>query len=189
MFGRKLPRSRLASTAAALLVLAIGVSVAYQWVTKPRPATVPFSDFLRDVKAGQVSAVTADGDAIVFERRDEARFETVAPQGYLALNPTFVSELMERGVRFDVSRARQSHESSYTTVVLGVLLFAGVGLTLYRIVTGRVPSLERARTVEAGDVTVTFNDVAGVDEAKDEVREIVDFLKEPGRYASISTLR
>ena len=48
-----------------------------------------------------------------------------------------------------------------------------------------MPTLEKARTIDPQDVTVTFNDVAGVDEAKDEVREIVDFLKEPGRFASI----
>jgi cell division protease FtsH len=185
VFGRKFPRTRLVWTAAAVLVLAIGASVAYQWAAKPSPATIPFSDFLRDVNADQISAVTADGDGIEFERRDGARFHTVAPQGYVALNPTFVAGLIERGVRFDVSGAQQSREGGYTAVVLGVLLFAGIGLMLYRIVTGRVPSLEKARTVDARDMAVTFNDVAGVDEAKDEVREIVDFLKEPGRYASI----
>jgi cell division protease FtsH len=52
-------------------------------------------------------------------------------------------------------------------------------------VTGRVPTLERARTIDPEQVTVTFKDVAGVDEAKDEVQEIVDFLKEPARFATI----
>jgi cell division protease FtsH len=184
VFGRKLPRTRLVWTAAAALVLVIGVSVAYWSAAKPGPTIVPFSDFLRDLHANQVTAVTADGDAIEFERRDGARLETAVPQGYTA-NPTFVAGLIERGVRFDVSRPPQSHGSGYTAVVLGVLLCAGLGLTLYRIVTGRVPSLEKPRTIDKQDAVVTFNDVAGVDEAKDEVREIVDFLKEPARYAAI----
>jgi cell division protease FtsH len=109
----------------------------------------------------------------------------VAPPGYIALNPTFVASLIERSVRFDVSQAQASRDGTYTALVLGVLIVVGLGLTFYRIVTGRVFSLEKARTIDPQDVAVTFNDVAGVDEAKDEVREIVDFLKEPARYASI----
>ncbi|MBI2186218.1 MAG: ATP-dependent zinc metalloprotease FtsH [Acidobacteria bacterium] len=53
------------------------------------------------------------------------------------------------------------------------------------MMTGRVPTLERTRTVDLEQVPVTFADVAGVDEAKDEVREIVEFLKEPDRFATI----
>jgi cell division protease FtsH len=48
-----------------------------------------------------------------------------------------------------------------------------------------VPTLEKSRTVDLDQVTVTFKDVAGVDEAKDEVQEIVEFLKEPAKFASI----
>jgi cell division protease FtsH len=55
---------------------------------------------------------------------------------------------------------------------------------LFRV-TGRVTTLEKVRTVDPNNMTVTFNDVAGVDEAKDEVREIVDFLKDPGRFSAI----
>ena len=59
------------------------------------------------------------------------------------------------------------------------------GLVLMRMMTGRVPTLERTRTVDLEQVPVTFADVAGVDEAKDEVSEIVDFLKDPARFATI----
>jgi cell division protease FtsH len=151
----------------------------------PEVAVVPFSDFLRDVQANQVVSVVVDGDAVRVERRDGSRAATVAPAGYIALNPTFVAALVERGVRFDVSRAGQSAGEHYAALALGVLLVCAVGLTMYRVLTGRVPTLEKARTIDPSDVTVTFNDVAGVDEAKDEVREIVDFLKEPARFASI----
>jgi cell division protease FtsH len=61
-----------------------------------------------------------------------------------------------------------------------------LGLTLYRVTTGRIPALE-SKTREAGKeaTTVTFDDVAGVDEAKEEVKEIVDFLREPERFSAI----
>jgi cell division protease FtsH len=65
--------------------------------------------------------------------------------------------------------------------------FIGVlGLTLYRITSGRIPALEsKAREADPEATTVTFEDVAGVDEAKEEVKEIVDFLREPERFGAI----
>jgi len=168
-----------------VLLLSIGTAVGYRLTADVEPALVPFSDFLRDVQSGQVQSVQMKEDAVEFERRDGARFETVAPQGYIALNPSFVPSLMERGVRIDVDRIQPSGASIYTPYAFGLILFGALALVLFRIVTGRVPSLEKARTIDPQDVTVTFNDVAGVDEAKDEVREIVDFLREPARFASI----
>jgi cell division protease FtsH len=185
VFGRKLPRTRLIWIAAVVLALSAGVFMALRTGNNPEPVAVAFSDFLQDVQGGRVKSVVAEGDALRFERTDGTRSATVAPQGYIALNPTFVAGLIERGVRFDVSKAQASRDGTYTALLFGVLIFAGLGLTLYRVVTGRVFSLEKARTIDPQDVAVTFNDVAGVDEAKDEVREIVDFLKEPARFATI----
>jgi cell division protease FtsH len=172
------------ATAAVALMLFIGAFFSFRGGAA-EPTVVPFSDFLRDVQANQVTSVMTEGDAVRFERNDGTQFRTTAPQGYIALNPTFVSGLVDRGVKFDVNRGEQVRQDSYTALVLGVLLFGAVGLTLYRLMTGRVPTLEKARTIDPQDVAVTFNDVAGVDEAKDEVREIVEFLKEPARFASI----
>ena len=168
-----------------MLLLSVAAVAGFRLTADADPALVPFSDFLRDVQDGQVRSITMKEDVVEFERRDGGRVETVAPQGYIALNPSFVPSLMERGVRIDVNRAPQPGAGSYTPLVLGLLLFGALALVLFRIVTGRVPSLEKARTIDPQDVTVTFNDVAGVDEAKDEVREIVDFLREPARFASI----
>ncbi|HZM95279.1 MAG TPA: ATP-dependent zinc metalloprotease FtsH [Vicinamibacterales bacterium] len=185
MSGRKLPRNRLIWIVAGVLMFIAGAATALRFGATADRTSVPFSDFLRDVQANQVKAVVSEGDAVEFERHDGARFQTVAPQGYIALNPTFVASLIERGVRFDVKGGDQSRSGNYTVLILGVLLSCAVGLTMYRLLTGRVPSLEKARTIDPQDVTVTFNDVAGVDEAKDEVREIVEFLREPARFAAI----
>ena len=99
---------------------------------KHATAAVPFSDFLRDVQANRVKSVVTEGDAVRFQRTDGAHFATVAPQGYIALNPTFVASLIERGVRLDVSQAQAARDGTYAAVVLGVLIFAGLGLTLCR---------------------------------------------------------
>ena len=185
MSGRKRPRTRLIWIVAGVLVLGVAATIAWRSGATADRARVPFSDFLRDIQSNQVTAVVAQGDAVEFERKDGARFETVAPQGYIALNPTFVAGLIERGVRFDVNGTDASRGNNYTALIVGVLLSCAVGLTMYRLLTGRVFSLEKARTIDPHEIAVTFNDVAGVDEAKDEVREIVEFLKEPARFGSI----
>jgi cell division protease FtsH len=145
---------------------------------------VPFSDFLRDVQADRVQSLVVEGDVVAFQRRDGARFETTAPAGFIALNPTFLSGLVDRGVQFSARRVGSSRDEVVQTLVLGLVIFGIAGFVLYRI-SGRVPTLEKIRAIDPQGVTVTFKDVAGVDEAKDEVREIVDFLKEPARFASI----
>ena len=184
MFGRKLPRTRLiwlAATVVAVLAVAGGAFVAL----RSSADTVPFSTFLQDVEANRVRAVRVDGDAFAFERRDGARFETLAPEAYIASTPSFVPLLVARGVRFDVG---QTTTSSGGSAVLAFTLLASGLVVLFvfrQQLSGRVPTFEKLRAIDPEGVTVTFSDVAGVDEAKDEVREIVDFLKQPGRFASI----
>jgi cell division protease FtsH len=166
------------------VVLAIGAFVAYRY-TGPEPTAAPFSEFMSAANAGQVKTVEVDADTLTFERTGGGRFIAVAPQGYIATNPVFLTNLVERGIRVDVNAVRPSRAGAFSAVALGLLFFGFAGLALFRIVTGRVPTLEKARTIDTKNVTVTFKDVAGVDEAKDEVQEIVDFLKEPARFATI----
>jgi cell division protease FtsH len=149
------------------------------------PAPVAFSQFLQDVAGGRIFSVTAQGDDLSFSRTDGSQGATLAPAGYIAANPTFVTDLSRRNINLEVLRHDPSKASSYGAFAIGMVFFSFVGLALYRVVTGRVPTLEKARTIDPQQVTVTFKDVAGVDEAKDEVAEIVDFLREPGKFASI----
>ena len=182
-----MPRTRLFwfSAAALGVVLAIAALGYYRAGTAPAAADVVFSDFLRDADAGRVAAVTIAPEALIFERADGTRLQTVPPPGYVASNPTFVGDLARRGVRVDVRRAETSNARSDGAMARGLRFFGFLGLALYRLITGRVPTLEKARTIDPQQVTVTFADVAGVDEAKEEVQEIVDFLKAPEKFASI----
>jgi cell division protease FtsH len=187
VLGGKLPRTRLFWFAAAAILSTITtISILYARAgANPSPTDVVFSDFLREADAGRVAAVTIAPEMLMFERRGGERFQTVPPPGYVASNPTFVSDLAKRGIRIDVKRADTSNAGSYGAIALALLFFGFAGLALFRIVTGRVPSLEKARTIDPQEVTVTFKDVAGVDEAKEEVQEIVDFLKDPSKFATI----
>jgi cell division protease FtsH len=187
VLGGKFSRKRLLwiGPAVAVVVLSFAAYSAVRASHETQPADVAFSEFLRDVQAGKVRRVTVAPDALQFEHKDGKKFATVAPQGYVASNPTFVTGLTDRGIVLDVSRVEASHAGTYGALALGLLFFGFAALALFRMVTGRVPTLEKARTIDPQEVTVTFQDVAGVDEAKDEVSEIVDFLKDPARFASI----
>jgi cell division protease FtsH len=187
VLGGKFPRTRLIWTGAGILIVVLSVAAFLTLRARGavHPTTVAFSEFLKDVQAGRVTHVTVATDEVSFERADGTLFATTAPAGYVASNPTFVTDLTARGVRLDVSRAEPSRAGSYGAFAVGMLFFGVAGLVLYRMVTGRVPTFEKARTIDPEQATVTFADVAGVDEAKDEVQEIVDFLKEPAKFESI----
>jgi cell division protease FtsH len=172
-------------TGVLLVVLVIGAGIAVKMNGSAQPTPAPFSDFLTDATAGNIKAVVIDADTATFERRDGKRFTSVAPLGYFAANQTLLSGLADRGVRVDVHSVQPSRVGSLSALGLGLIFFGVGGLVLFRLVTGRVPTLEKARTVDHEAVTVTFKDVAGVDEAKDEVQEIVDFLKDPAKFATI----
>jgi cell division protease FtsH len=170
---------------AALVLLVIGAVAGFRELRPAEPPVVAFSVFLGDASAGRLRSVTVTESELTFERKDGSRASTVAPAGYVSANPTFVTGLAERGVRLDVEPPANARAGSYWAVAAGLVFFGLAGLVLFRLVTGRVPTLEKARTIDPEQVTVTFKDVAGVDEAKDEVQEIVDFLKTPERFSSI----
>ena len=187
MRAGKLPRSRVFWMAAGVLLVVFAISggLALKWQAAAQRTSAPFSDFLKGTGAGTIAAVVIEGDTLNYESRDGKTYESVAPQGYIAANPTFLTSLVERGIRVDVNEVTPSRVGSVGALALGLIFFGFAGLALFRVVTGRVPTLEKARTLDPDEVTVTFKDVAGVDEAKDEVQEIVDFLKTPGKFAAI----
>jgi cell division protease FtsH len=186
VFARKW--SRRASAAALLAaLLAIGAGV---FLVRGRGTAetvqVPFSDLLRDLDHGSVTELVVSGDTLEFARKDGHRFRTVAPANYVTANAAFIPSLASRDIRIDVRNTAEPAAYSYGALVLGVTFVGLIAFLLYRVSSGRIPALE-SKTREAGpeSTTITFADVAGVDEAKEEVKEIVDFLREPQRFSAI----
>src|SRR5437762_8214027 len=143
---------------------------------------VPFSDLLRQLDGGAVQEVVVSGDTLDFKLKSGQAYRTVAPANFVTANAAFVPELARKGVRLDVQAVAEQSSFSYGALVLGVGFVGLLGFTMYRVTSGRIPALEsKAREAAAETSTVTFADVAGVDEAKEEVKEIVDFLRDPGR--------
>jgi len=147
---------------------------------------VPFSDLLRDLDHGSVTELVVAGDTLEFARKDGHHFRTVAPANYVTANAAFIPSLASRDIRIDVRNTAEPAAYSYGALVLGVTFVGLIAFLLYRVSSGRIPALE-SKTREAGpeSTTITFADVAGVDEAKEEVKEIVDFLREPQRFSAI----
>jgi cell division protease FtsH len=149
-------------------------------------AQVPFSDLLQQLDRGRVAEVVVEGDTLGFKLTDGRKFRTVAPANFVTTNAAFVPDLAKKNVRLDVRTSSDQAAYSYGALVLGLGFMGLIGFTLYRVTSGRIPALEsKAREADPHASTVTFDDVAGVDEAKEEVKEIVDFLREPGRFAAI----
>ena len=121
-----------------------------------------------------------------FKLASGEQYRTVAPANYVTANPAFVPDLAKRNVRIDVRTVSEQNAYSYGALVLGLGFVGLLAFTMYRVTSGRIPALEsKAREADPEASTVTFADVAGVDEAKEEVKEIVDFLREPGRFSAI----
>ncbi len=146
---------------------------------------VGFSTFLDNVNAGNVERVTIRGDEIVGEYRDgKARFSTQYQEGAY---PALVSDLRSKQV--DV-RFEQPETSNFWAVLANVgpmLLLVAVWIFIMRQMqagSGRAMGFGKSKAKLLNERTdrVTFDDVAGVEEAKEEVQEIVEFLRDPQKF-------
>jgi len=186
VFARKWSRRTIGIAAAVLLVLVIAAAAVLRTRSAPELAQVPFSDLLRQLDRGAVAEVLVNGDTLDFKLNTGQTFRTVAPANFVTTNAAFVPDLAKRNIRIDVRSAPEQTAYSYGALLLGLGFIGVLGFTLYRVTNGRIPALEsKTREADRESATVTFEDVAGVDEAKEEVREIVDFLREPQRFSAI----
>jgi len=182
----KWTRHRALWTAATVVAVILAVVIVVRGHPSPAVVDVSFSDLLRDLDRGQVSAVVVRGDTLTYTVAGGQTRQTTTPANYVTTNPSFIADLIGRNVRIDVRSASEPSAYSYGALVLGVAVLGLLGVTMYRVTTGRIPALEsKTRTALPEETTVTFDDVAGVDEAKEEVKEIVDFLREPSRFSAI----
>jgi cell division protease FtsH len=170
----------------AALVAALAAAGAYIVRLTPVVPTLAFSEFLQAVDAGKVTAVTLDDRSITVVLRDGSIALTTAPTEFLRSNSSFVTDLYRRQIRVEAIPGTEPGSLSWSAMAMAGAFLALLAFTVYRTTAGRIPSITgRARVAEHGEHVITFQDVAGVDEAKDEVKEIVDFLREPERFSAI----
>jgi cell division protease FtsH len=148
---------------------------------------MPYSAFLTHVKDGTVSQVTFTGDKISGLRSSGEQFVVYNPE---TDNSALIGTLQKSGITFSAAPPeRQSFLMQLFISSFPILLLIGVWVYFMRQMQGGAGGRgamsfgkSRARLLNEDQVTVTFADVAGVDEAKEEVSEIVDFLKDPGKF-------
>jgi cell division protease FtsH len=185
VFSGSSPSRRILIITAGCLAVAVIVLVGVRR-SGEAPRELAFTELLSLVERGKVRAVAMGADSMRIELADASVARTVAPPGFVAANPTFMTDLSRRGVAFRVERSSTEAIYQYGALAVGAAFLGLIGFTVYRVTVGRMPSMETSGRLAARDTAVvTFADVAGVDEAKDEVREIVEFLREPERYGSI----
>src|SRR3569833_2120191 len=148
---------------------------------------MPYSQFIEEVRQQQISKVVIEGNVLKGERSDGQRFTSYAPS-----DPWLVSDLLKNGVSVEAKPEEQpSFLMSLFISWFPMLLLIGVWIFFMRQMQGGGRGgafsfgKSRARLLDENANPVTFADVAGCDEAKEEVKEVVDFLKDPQKFQKL----
>ena len=151
--------------------------------------TIMYSDFLESVERGSVTRVRFDGEEIT-GIRDGAAFTTISPESD---NSAVIGELAKANIEFD--SAPPENPNMLFSVLLSwfpMILIIGLWFFLLRQMQGGGSGRgamsfgkSKARLLTEDQVKVTFADVAGVEEAKEEVSELVEFLRDPGKFQKL----
>jgi len=181
---RQLPTRASSSLWYGLAFLLI-LGLAQMYYLTPTGRTIPYSEFKTLLKNGQVADVTI-GDQVI---RGTLKQEPKAFATTRVEDPKLVEELESRGVKYN-GEVTNRWLPELLGWVVPVLFFLGIWGIFFRRMSGAeggVMSFARSRAkIYADDeVKVRFTDVAGVDEAREELKEIVEFLKNPKKYTNL----
>ena len=172
-----------------MIIAAVLLTVFNNFNQPSNAEQLDYSDFIREVQEGNVSEVTISGVNIVGQKSNGTRFNTIRP--YIE-DPKLIDDLLSHNVRI---RGQEPEQQSIWTqllvasfpilIIIAVFMFfmrqmqgGGVGGKGGPMAFGK----SKAKMLTEDQVKVTFADVAGVDEAKEDVKELVDFLREPDKF-------
>ncbi len=150
---------------------------------------VSYSEFIRDVRAGQIRSVNIAGTSVSGIRTDNSRFTSTIPQ---VGDPHLMDDLFNYNVEIVASEPeRQSLWTQLLVASFPILIIIALFLFFMRQMQGGAGGgkggpmsfgKSKAKLLGEDQIKVTFSDVAGCDEAKEDVKELVDFLREPDKF-------
>ena len=171
-----------------LIIAAVLVTVMNNFSSPNEPQTLNYSDFLQQVKEGKVERVAVDGYVITGKRTDGDNFKTIRPA---IQDNGLIGDLVDNRV---VIEGKQPEQQSIWTQLLvasfPILVIIAVFMFFMRQMQGGAGGKggpmsfgkSKARLLSEDQVKTTLADVAGCDEAKEEVGELVEFLRDPGKF-------
>ncbi|MFJ7316300.1 ATP-dependent zinc metalloprotease FtsH [Pseudomonas sp. NPDC098747] len=171
-----------------LIIAAVLVTVMNNFSSPNEPQTLNYSDFIQQVKDGKVERVAVDGYVITGKRSDGDSFKTIRPA---IQDNGLIGDLVDNHV---VVEGKQPEQQSIWTQLLvasfPILVIIAVFMFFMRQMQGGAGGKggpmsfgkSKARLLSEDQVKTTLADVAGCDEAKEEVGELVEFLRDPGKF-------
>ena len=170
-----------------IIVVLLSVVQGLSGVSGGQPQNKDYSEFLTQVRSGQVAIAVIDDKQIRFGRSEPLPFYTISPE---TDNNTLIGLLDSNGVRFTAAEPQsQSLIGQLLISSFPILLLIGVWIYFMRQMQGGGGGRgamsfgkSKARLLGEDQVGVTFADVAGIEEAKEEVSEVVEFLKDPSKF-------
>src|SRR5690554_1679158 len=171
-----------------LVIAAVLLTVFNNFSADSDAGKLTYSDFVSEVQAGRVSKVTIDGFTIIGQRSNGERFETVRPA---VQDPKLIDDLLQHNVVIEGKQPeRQSIWTQLLVASFPILVIIAVFMFFMRQMQGGGGGKggpmsfgkSKARLMAEDQIKTTLADVAGCDEAKEEVGEIVEFLRDPSRF-------
>ena len=182
--------NNLIKNMAIWLVIALVLMTVFNQFSVRQPTQVPmeYSQFITELNQGRIAKVVIEGRTLKGTKTDGRRFTTYAPS-----DPWMVSDLLKSGV---IIEAKPEEEPSMLMSIFiswfPMLLLIAVWIFFMRQMQGGGRNggafsfgKSKARMLDKSANTVTFNDVAGCEEAKEEVAELVEFLRDPSKFQKL----
>ncbi len=172
-----------------LVIAAVLLTVFNNFSTESAPQATNYSQFVQQVQNQQIRSVTIDGYTITGERTDGSQFQTIRPA---AEDPKLIDDLLSNNVT--VVGKEPEQQSIWTRLLIAsfpILLILAIFMFFMRQMQGGAGGgkggpmsfgKSKAKLLSQDQIKTTFADVAGCDEAKEEVEELVDFLRDPTKF-------